>query len=121
MSSFPCLVRFVSGSGQVRYRLGERLADRYLEFVAGRCRPDTLRAMAFDLMAFFAVTRQDPVAVTAADVFEFLAHQRGDRTVVRLADREAGSSTGASLDRCHDGRGARGGGSAAAEQLRVAA
>ncbi len=30
MSSFPCLVRFVSGSGQVRYRL----MDRYLEFVA---------------------------------------------------------------------------------------
>jgi hypothetical protein len=38
MSSFPCLARFVSGSGQVRYRLGERLVDRYLEFVAGRCR-----------------------------------------------------------------------------------
>ena len=35
MSSFPCLVRFVSGSGQVRYRLGDRLVDRYLEFVAG--------------------------------------------------------------------------------------
>jgi class 3 adenylate cyclase len=35
MSSFPCLARFVSGSGQVRYRL----ADRQLEFVAGRCRP----------------------------------------------------------------------------------
>ena len=30
MSSFPCLVRFVSGSGQVRYRLGDRLVDRYL-------------------------------------------------------------------------------------------
>ena len=28
MSSFPCLVRFVSGSGQVRYRLGERLAEQ---------------------------------------------------------------------------------------------
>jgi hypothetical protein len=38
MSSFPCLVRFVSASGQVRYRLGDRLADRYLEFVAGRSR-----------------------------------------------------------------------------------
>ena len=52
MSSFPCLVRFMSGSGQVRYRLGERLVDRYLEFVAGRCRPNTLRAVAFDLKAF---------------------------------------------------------------------
>ena len=92
MSTFPCLVRFVSGSGQVRYRLGERLADRYLEFAAGRCRPNTLRAVAFDLKVFFTVIPKDPAAVTAADVFEFLAHQRGDRTVVRLADRESGLS-----------------------------
>ena len=88
MSSFPCLVRNVSGSGQVRYSLGERLVDRYLEFVAGRCRPNTLRAVAFDLKAFFTVIPKDPVAVTAADVFDFLADQRGDRTVVRLAGRE---------------------------------
>jgi integrase/recombinase XerD len=92
MSSFPCLIRSVSGSGQVRYRLGERLVDRYLEFVAGRCRPNTLRAVAFDLKTFFTVTGKDPVEVTAADVFDFLAHQRGDRTVVRLADRESGLS-----------------------------
>jgi hypothetical protein len=92
MSSFPCLARFVSGSGQVRYHLGDRLVDRYLEFVAGRCRPNTLRAVAFDLKAFFTVIEKDPVEVTAADVFEFLAHQRGDRTVVRLADRESGLS-----------------------------
>jgi integrase/recombinase XerD len=91
MSSFPCLVRFVSGSGQVRYRLGERLVDRYLEFVAGRCRPSTLRAVAFDLKSFFLVVRKSPVEVTAADVFEFLADQRGDRTVVRLADRGVGA------------------------------
>jgi integrase/recombinase XerD len=92
MSSFPCLVRSVSGSGQVRYRLGERLVDRYLEFVAGRCRPNTLRAVAFDLKTFFMVIVRNPVEVTAADVFEFLAHQRGDRTVVRLADGESGLS-----------------------------
>jgi hypothetical protein len=92
MSSFPCLVRFLSGSGQVRYRLGERLVDRYLEFVAGRCRPNTLRAVAFDLKAFFSVTGKDPVEVTAADVFKFLAHQRGYQTVVWLADRESGLS-----------------------------
>src|SRR5215467_2846618 len=92
MSSVPCLVRLVSGSGQGRYRLGERLVDRYLEFVAGRCRPNTLRAVAVDLKAFFAVTGKDPVQVTAADVFDFLADQRGDRTVVRLADRESGLS-----------------------------
>src|SRR5438552_4265655 len=92
MSTFPCLVRFVSGSGQVRYRLGDQLADRYLEFVAGRCRPNTLRAVAFDLKTFFSVVAKDPIEVTAVDVFEFLAHQRGDRSVVRLADRESGLS-----------------------------
>src|SRR5438093_4351979 len=90
MSCFPCLVRFVSGSGQVRYRLGERLVDRYLEFVAGRCRPNTLRAVAFDLKAFFTVVAKDPAEVTTVDVFDFLANQRGDRSVVRLADRESG-------------------------------
>jgi len=72
--------------------LGERLVDRYLEFVAGRCRPNTLRAVAFDLKTFFTVIGKDPVQVTAADVFDFLADQRGDRTVVRLADRESGLS-----------------------------
>ena len=92
MSTFPCLARFVSGSGQVRYCLGDGLVDRYLEFVAGRSRPNTLRAVAFDLKTFFTVVGKDPVEVTAADVFEFLADQRGDRSVVRLADRESGLS-----------------------------
>jgi site-specific recombinase XerD len=92
MSSFPCLVRSVPSSGQDRYSLGDRLVDRYLEFVAGRCRPNTLRAVAFDLKAFFGVVGKGPVEVTAADVFDFLADQRGDRRVVRLADRESGLS-----------------------------
>lgn len=47
--------------------------------VAGRCRPNTPRAVAFDLKAFFTVTGKDPVLVTAADVFDFLAHQRRRR------------------------------------------
>jgi integrase/recombinase XerD len=80
------------GGGEVRYSLGHRLVDRYLEFVAGRSRPNTLRAVAFDLKAFFAVVAKDPAEVTASDVFDFLAEQRGDRSVVRLADRESGLS-----------------------------
>jgi hypothetical protein len=92
MTDFPCLERWAGRSGEARYRLGDPLVDRYLEFVAGRARPNTLRAVAFDLKAFFAVVGKDPVEVTAADVFEFLADQRGDRTVVRLADRESGLS-----------------------------
>jgi integrase/recombinase XerD len=86
------MVRSVSGLGEVRYQLGDPLVDRYLEFVAGRCRPNTLRAAAFDLKTFFTVIVKDPVEVTAADVFEFLADQRGDRGVIRLADRESGLS-----------------------------
>src|SRR5947207_14549873 len=92
MSSFPCLVRTVSRAGEVKYSLGHRLVDRYLEFVAGRCRPNTLRAVAFDLKTFFTVVAEGSVQVAAADVFEFLADQRGDRTVVRLADGESGLS-----------------------------
>src|SRR5436190_12088528 len=92
MTGFPFLVRSADGSGKVRYRLGDPLIDRYLEFVAGRSRPNTLRAVAFDLKTFFAVVGKDPVEVTAVDVFDFLAHQRGDRSVVRLADRESGLS-----------------------------
>ena len=92
MSSFPCLERVISGSGQVRYSLGDRLTDRYLEFVAGRCLLNTLRAVAFDLKAFFTVVGKDPAGVTPGDVFGFLAGQRGDRSVIRLADRESGLS-----------------------------
>jgi integrase/recombinase XerD len=92
MTTFPCLVRSVLTSGAVRYRLGDPLVDRYLEFVAGRARPNTLRAVAFDLKTFFTVVARDPREVASADVFEFLAQQRGDRSVVRLADRESGLS-----------------------------
>jgi site-specific recombinase XerD len=72
--------------------LGHPLVDGYLAFVAGRARPNTLRAVAFDLKTFFSVIDRDPVEVVAADVFEFLAQQRGDRTVIRLSDRESGLS-----------------------------
>jgi integrase/recombinase XerD len=92
MNSFPRLVRSVSPSGEARYALGDPFVDGYLEFVAGRCRPNTVRAVAFDLKVFFTVVDRDPVTVTPPDVFDFLAHQRGDRTVVRLADRESGLS-----------------------------
>ena len=63
----------------MRYRLGDPLVDRYLEFVAGRARANTLRAVAFDLKTFFTVVARDPREVASADVFEFLAQQRGDR------------------------------------------
>ncbi|MGP8007868.1 MAG: tyrosine-type recombinase/integrase [Acidimicrobiales bacterium] len=90
MSPFPTLSRGASQNGEDRYFLGDPLVDRYLEFVAGRVRANTLRAVAFDLKTFFTVIEKRPTEVVAADVFDFLAHQRGDRRVVRLIDGESG-------------------------------
>jgi integrase/recombinase XerD len=92
MSSFPCLVRSSSGGGEARFELGDPLVDCYLAFVAGRARANTLRAVAHDLRTFFGVVDKDPTGVVAADVFDFLAQQRGDRTVVRISDGESGLS-----------------------------
>jgi integrase/recombinase XerD len=92
MTFVPCLIRSQSAVGDARFGLGDPLVDRYLEFVAGRSRPNTLRAVAFDLKTFFTVIDKDPLDVVAADVFEFLAQQRGDRSVIRLSDRESGLS-----------------------------
>ena len=44
------------------------------------------------MKTFFTVVAKDPVEVASADVFEFLAQQRGDRSVVRIVDRESGLS-----------------------------
>lgn len=92
MTFTPCFVRSSTPAGEFRFALGHPLLDRYLEFVAGRSRPNTLRAVAFDLKTFFTVVPKDPVEVQACDVFDFLAHQRGDRTVVRITDGESGLS-----------------------------
>jgi integrase/recombinase XerD len=92
MTNFPDLIRSKSASGEFRFALGDPLVDSYLEFVAGRTRPNTLRAVAHDLKAFFTVVTKRPTDVVAADVFDFLAHQRGDRKVVRISDGESGLS-----------------------------
>jgi hypothetical protein len=36
-------------------RLGVALLDEYLEFLGGRCRPNTVLAVAYDLKVFFTV------------------------------------------------------------------
>jgi len=43
-----CLSRSSVASGAPVVRLGVRLLDDYLEFVAARCRPNTVLAVAFD-------------------------------------------------------------------------
>jgi site-specific recombinase XerD len=92
MNNFPCLIRSSSPGGEARFALGDPLVDSYLEFVAGRARSNTLRAVTHDLKTFFSVVPKSPAEVAAADVFDFLAHQRGDRTVIRISDRESGLS-----------------------------
>jgi integrase/recombinase XerD len=92
MTFIPCLVRSSTSAAEHRYALGDPLVDSYLAFVAGRARPNTLRAAAHDLKSFFAVVEKPPAEVVAADVFAFLAHQRGDRTVIRMSDGESGLS-----------------------------
>jgi site-specific recombinase XerD len=92
MNQFPCLIRSSTEGGEARYALGDPLVDSYLAFVAGRSRPNTLRAVAHDLKTFFAVIGKDPVEVVAADIFDFVADQRGDRSVVRISDGESGLS-----------------------------
>jgi len=69
------------------------VVGRYVEFVAGRCRPNTVIATVSDLRVFFSVVDRPPAEVSTADVFEFIAAQRrgpGDGRVVRLADGESG-------------------------------
>jgi len=92
----PCLVRSVSGDdGPPGVRLGDPLVDDYLEFVAARCRPNTVLATAYDLKVFFGVVAKEPAGVSTADVFAFIAAQRAPRRgvgVVRLEDGEVGLS-----------------------------
>jgi integrase/recombinase XerD len=70
---------------------GEDLVERYVEFVAARCRPNTVLATRSDLRAFFAVIDRDPREVTPSDVLAFIAEQRRPRSgnVIRL-DGEGG-------------------------------
>ncbi len=76
--------------------LGHPVLDRYLIFVASRCRPNTVRATACDLRAFFGVIAKEPDQVVPADVLAFIREQRqprGDGRVVRLSDGESGLSS----------------------------
>ena len=55
------------------------MVDDYLEFMEGRCRPNTVLAAASDLRVFFAVVGKPPAEVTAADVLGFITAQRTGR------------------------------------------
>lgn len=52
------------------------LLEAYLEFLAARCRPNSVLAARFDLRVFFTVVGKPVQGVTAADVLGFITAQR---------------------------------------------
>ena len=56
----PLLIRSFGPSGEPVVRLGVQLLDDYLDFVAARCRPNTVLATAYDLLVFFRVVNKAP-------------------------------------------------------------
>ena len=94
MSFDPCVLPARLPADQVP-QLGHPVLDRYLLFVASRCRPNTVLATTSDLRAFFTVVAKEPHVVVVADVLDFIHEQRqphdGGR-VVRLAAQGGGAS-----------------------------
>jgi integrase/recombinase XerD len=76
----PCLIRSRGPSGRPVVRLGMPLVDEYLEFLQGRCRPNTVLAAGYDLKVFFGVVDKPPGEVRSADVLAFLTSQRTGRS-----------------------------------------
>src|ERR1017187_3476500 len=66
-------------SGELVARIGMPLADVYLEFLGGRCRPNTVLAAASDRMVFFRVAANPPDQVRPGDVLAFIPAQRTGR------------------------------------------
>ena len=93
-----CVVSSRDNRGGLVVRIGVPLADVYLEFLGGRCRPNTVLAAAYDLKVFFTVVARPPDQVRPADVLAFITAQRtgrgGDRALqpVGLAEEPGGVS-----------------------------
>ena len=83
-------------SGVLVARIGVPLADVYLEFLGGRCRPNTVLAAAYDLKVFFAVVAKPPEQVRPADVLAFITAQRTGRaaSAARCSRCRAGDEPG---------------------------
>lgn len=82
-----CLVRSKGSSGEPVLRFGVKVLDDYLDFVAGRCRPNTVLATAYDLRVFFTVVALTPDEVTSRDVLAFMTAQRAGRPSIAHAGK----------------------------------
>jgi len=91
----PFLIRSSGPSGEPVVRLGVQLLDDYLDFVAARCRPNTVLAIAYDLLVFFRVVGKPPEQVSTADVLEFVTAQRHGAPAgrLRVVDERVGVSS----------------------------
>src|SRR5215471_13490242 len=74
-----CVARSRDRFGGLVVGVGVPLADVYLEFLGGRCRPNTVLAAAYDLKVFFTVVARPPGEVRPADVLAFITAQRTGR------------------------------------------
>ena len=85
------LTRSRDGAGELVVRLGVPLLDEYLVFLAGRCRPNTVLAVAYDLKVFFTVVGKAPRRVRLVDVLAFMTAQRsGGEGRLQVAGAAAG-------------------------------
>jgi integrase/recombinase XerD len=81
-------------------RLGVSLLDEYLDFLAGRCRPNTVLAVAYDLQVFFAVVAKSPRRVRPVDVLAFMTAQRaGGDGRLQVAGASSGGVSARTLRR----------------------
>jgi len=90
----PVVVQSLRSDGSLVVAVGHPLADAYLEFLGARARPNTIRAVGFDLKVFFSFVDKTPARVTSADVMAFITAQRngdGGGKVVSI-DRSEGLS-----------------------------
>jgi site-specific recombinase XerD len=91
----PVVVQSVRSDGSLVVTVGHPLVDAYLEFLRARARPNTIRAVAFDLKVFFCFVAKTPARVTSSDVMSFISAQRsggGDAKVVSIHRSEGLSS-----------------------------
>ena len=94
------LTRSRSAAGDLVVRLGVPLLDEYLEFLAGRCRPNTVLAVAYDLKVFFTVVAKPPRRVRPVDVLAFMTAQRaGGEGRLQVAGTRAGGVSARTLRR----------------------
>ena len=94
------LTRSRNAAGELVVRLGVGLLDEYLEFLAGRCRPNTVLAVAYDLKVFFTVVGKPPRQVRPVDVLAFMTAQRtGGGGRLQMAGAGPGGVTGRTLRR----------------------